>query len=102
MQVLVGDHRGSMEVKINAQIGAGAVFVSSQMFVFGGVALVANSVGHLGQVRSFASGWIVRFGSMEYTANFHGELIFTNLVPRQVEEQHEPLASHPMSDQVQE
>ena len=71
----------------------------SQRFIFDGIALIANLAGHLGQVKSFAPG---RTGNMEYTADYCGEPIFTNLVSRQVEEQHEPLPSYPMSDQVQD
>lgn len=72
------------------------------MFIFGGIALVANSDGHLGQIESFALGRTVRFGSMEYTTDCHGELIFTSLVPRRVKEQHEQLISSPTSDQAQD
>lgn len=48
MQVLLGDRGRSMGVRIKAQIGAGALFMMGQTFVFGGVALVANSIDHLG------------------------------------------------------
>lgn len=68
------------------------------MFVFGGVTHIANSVGHLVQVESFAPGQIMRFSSMEYTVDLREELIFSGLVSRQVEEQHESLPLALMSD----
>lgn len=47
------------------------------MFIFGGFTLVANSAVHLGQVEAFAPGEIVRFGNIEYTTDYCGELIIT-------------------------
>ena len=41
----------------------GEVFLPGQIFVFGGFALRANSLGHLEQVDSYALGHRVRFGS---------------------------------------
>ena len=54
----------------------GEVYLPGQIFVFGGFALRANSLGHLEQVESYAPGHQVRFGSLNYVANIHGDLIF--------------------------
>ena len=62
-------------------------FLLGQIFVFGGFALRANSFGHLEQIESYARGHQVRFGSLNYTADIRGDLIFDGLEPR-------PSASH--------
>ena len=62
-------------------------FLPGQIFVFGGFALRANSLGHLEQIESYAPGHQVRFGSLNYTADIRGDLIFDGLEPR-------PSASH--------
>ena len=41
----------------------GEVFLPGQIFVFGGFALRANSLGHLEQIESYAPGYQVRFGT---------------------------------------
>ena len=46
----------------------GEVFLG-QIFVFGGFALGANSLGHLEQIDSYAPGHQVRFGSLNYVAD---------------------------------
>ena len=46
----------------------GETFLPRQIFVFGGFALRANSIGHLEQIDSYASGHQVKFGSLNYTA----------------------------------
>ena len=51
-------------------------FLPEQIFVFGGFALRANSLGHLEQIDSYAPGHQVRFGSLNYVADIHGDLIF--------------------------
>ena len=53
----------------------GEVFRPGQIFVFGGFVLRANSLGHLEQIDSCALGHQVRFGSLNYTADIHGDLI---------------------------
>ena len=50
----------------------GEVFLLGWIFVFGGFALRANSLGHLEQIDSYASGHQVRFGSLNYTADIRG------------------------------
>ena len=59
----------------------GETFLPGQIFVFGGFALRANSLGHLGQIESYAPGHQVRFGSLNYTADIRGDLIFDGLSP---------------------
>ena len=44
--------------------------------MFGGLALRANSFGHLEQIGSYAPGHQVRFGSLNYVADIRGDLIF--------------------------
>ena len=44
--------------------------------MFGGFAPRANSLGDLEQVGSYAPGHQVRFGSLNYVADIHGDLIF--------------------------
>ena len=59
----------------------GEVFLPGQIFVFGGFALRANSLGHLEQIESYAPGHQVRFGSLNYTADICGDLIFDGFEP---------------------
>ena len=59
----------------------GEVFLPGQIFVFGGFALRANSLGHLEQIDSYAPGHQVRFGSLNYTADIRGDLIFDGFEP---------------------
>ena len=54
----------------------GEIFFPGQIFVFGGFALRANSLGQLEQIDSYAPGHQVRFGSLNYVADIHGDLIF--------------------------
>ena len=66
-------------------VGGGAVqgetFLPGQIFVFGGFVLRANSLGHLEQIDSYAPVHQVRFGSLNYTANIRGDLIFDGFEP---------------------
>ena len=56
-------------------------FLPGQIFVFGGFALWADSFGHLEQIESYAPGHQVRFGSLNYTADIRGDLIFDGFEP---------------------
>ena len=56
-------------------------FLPGQIFVFGGFALRANSLGHLEQIDSYAPGHQIRFGSLNYTADIRGDLIFNGFGP---------------------
>ena len=49
--------------------------------MFGGIALRANSLGHLEQIESYAPGHQVRFGNLNYTADICGDLIFDGFEP---------------------
>ena len=67
---------------INDDTVQGETFLPEQIFVFGGFALRANSLGHLEQIESYAPGHQVRFGILNYTADIHGDLIFDGFEPR--------------------
>ena len=56
-------------------------FLPGQIFVFGGFALRANSLGHLEQIESYAPGRQVRFGSLNFAADIRGDLIFDGFGP---------------------
>ena len=61
---------------IDSDAVQGETFLPGQIFVFGGFALRANSLGHLEQIESYAPGCQVRFGSLNYTTDIRGDLIF--------------------------
>ena len=56
-------------------------FFPGQIFVFGGFALHANSIGHLEQIDSYAPGHQVRFGNLNYMDDIRGDLIFDGIGP---------------------
>ena len=60
----------------------GEVFLPGQIFVFSSFVLWANSLGHLEQIDSYAPGHQVKFGSLNYTADIRGDLIFDGFEPR--------------------
>ena len=62
---------------INNDTVQGETLLPGQIF-----ALRANSLGHLEQIESYAPGHQVRFGSLNYTADIHGDLIFDGFEPR--------------------
>ena len=66
---------------INNNAVKGETFLPGQMFVFGGFALRANSLGHLEQIDSYAPGHQVRFGNLNYMADIRGDLIFDGFGP---------------------
>ena len=66
---------------IDSDAVQGEVFLPVPIFVFGGFALRANSLGHLDQVKSYAPGHQVRFGSLNYTADICRDLIFNGFEP---------------------
>ena len=72
---------------INHDTVQGETFLPGQIFVFGGFALRANSLGHMEQIESYAPGHQVRFGSLNYTVDIRGDLIFNGFEPL-------PCASH--------
>ena len=54
---------------INNGAVSGETFLPGQLFVFGGFALRANSVGHLEQIDNYAPGHQIKFGSLNYVAD---------------------------------
>ena len=74
---IVPSTKGSMAPSIvSDDVVQGETFLTRHIFVFGGFALRANSLGHLEQVDSYAPGHQVRFGNLNYTADIRGDLIF--------------------------
>ena len=67
---------------IDSDAVQGETFLPGQIFVFGGFALRANLLGHLEQIESYAPGQQVRFGSLNYTADMCGDLIFDGFEPQ--------------------
>ena len=61
---------------VNHDAVQGETFLPGQIFIFGGFALWANSLGHLEQIESYAPGHQVRFGSLNYVTDIRGDLIF--------------------------
>ena len=59
----------------------GGIFLPEQIFVFGGFTLRANSLGHLEQIDSYTPGHQVKFGSLNYTTDIRGDLIFDRFEP---------------------
>ena len=72
---------------IDSDAVQGETFLPGQIFVFDGFALQANLLGHLEKIESYAPGHQVRFGSLNYTADIRGDLIFDGFGPL-------PCASH--------
>ena len=66
---------------IDSDAVQGETFLPGQIFVFGSFALRANSLGHLEQIKSYAPGCQVRFGSLNYTADIRGDLILDGFEP---------------------
>ena len=66
---------------INNNAVQGETCLPGQIFLFGGFALRANSLGHLEQIDSYAPGHQVRFGSLNYIADVRGDLIFDGFGP---------------------
>ena len=60
----------------------GETFLPGQIFVFGGFALRANSLGHLEQIESYAPGHQARSGSFNYMDDIHGDSIFDGFEPQ--------------------
>ena len=61
----------------------GETFLPGQIFMSGGFALRANSLGQLEQIDSIAPGHQIRFGNLNYTADIRGDLIFDGFEPAQ-------------------
>ena len=74
--------KGLMASSTNNVAVQGETFLPGQIFVFGGFALRANSLGHLEQIKSYAPGRHVRFGSLNFTADICRDLIFDGFKPQ--------------------
>ena len=66
---------------IDSDAVQGETFLPGQIFVFGGFAQWANSLGHLQQIESYAPGRQVRFGSLNSMADIREDLIFDGFEP---------------------
>ena len=73
---------GLMASSINNDAVYGETFLPGQIFIFGGFALRADSLGHLEQIESYAPGRHVRLGSLNFTADIRGDLIFDGSEPQ--------------------
>ena len=62
----------------------GETFLPGQIFVFGGFAPRANSLGHLEQIDSYAPSHQVRFVSLNYVVDIHKDLIFEGFEPAEI------------------
>ena len=67
---------------IDSNAVQGETFLPGQIFVFSGFTLRANSLGHLEQIEIYAPGHQVRFGSLNFTADIRGDLIFDGFEPQ--------------------
>ena len=67
---------------INDDAVQGETFLPGQIFVFGGFALRANSLGQLEQIEGYAPARQVRFGSLNFTADIRGDLILDGFEPQ--------------------
>ena len=56
-------------------------FLPGQIFIFGGLALRADSLVHLDHIESYAPGHQVRFRNLNYTADIRRDLIFDGFEP---------------------
>ena len=77
----MSSRQGLMASSIINNTVQGETFLPGQIFVFGGFALRANSLGHLEQIGSYAPGHQIRFGNLNYTADIREDLIFDGFGP---------------------
>ena len=88
---------------INDNMVQGETFLPGQIFVFGGFALRANSLGHLEQVDSHAPDHQVRSGSLNCFADTRGDLIFDGFeTPAAAAHHHDEHDLNLSSDHTQE
>ena len=66
---------------IDSDAVQGETFLPGQIFVFGGFALWANSLGQLEQIDSFAPGHQIRFRNLNYTTDIRKDFIFGGVEP---------------------
>ena len=88
---------------INNNAVQGETFLPGQIFMFGGFALRANSLGHLEQIDSYAPGQQVRLGNLNYTVDIRGDLIFDGFVPTPgASNSHDEHGLDPLSDNTRD
>ena len=73
--------QGLMAPSIVNHAVQGETFLPGQIFVFGGFALQANSLGQLEQIDSYAPVHQIRSGNLNYTVDIRGDLIFDGFWP---------------------
>ena len=66
---------------VNHDAVQGETFLPGQIFIFGGFALRANSLGHLEQIESYTPGRQARFRSLNFTVDIRGDLILEGFEP---------------------
>ena len=71
-----------MASSINNNAVLGETFLPGQIFIFGGFALRANSLGQLEQIEGYAPGRQVRFESLNFMADIRGDLILDGFEPQ--------------------
>ena len=54
---------------IDSDAVQGETFLPGQIFVFGGFALWANSLGHLDQIESYAPSHLISLGNLNYVVD---------------------------------
>ena len=87
--------KGSMaHLQINNNIGCD-IFVPGQLFTFNNIILHANSTGRVDHVESFVSNQVINFGSLEYTADSHGDLALSDWMPDRLENSSDTVALTP-------
>ena len=59
---------------------SGEAFRPRQIFVFGGFALRAKSIGHLEQIDSYAPGHQISFGNLNYVTDIRGDLMMRSIL----------------------
>ena len=88
---------------INNDAVQGEIFLPGQIFVFGGFALRANSLGHLEQIDSYAPGHQVRFRNLNYTTDIRRDLIFNGFGPTSgVPDSHDEHDLNPLSESIRD
>ena len=73
--------QGLMAPSIINNTVQGETSLPGQIFVFGGFALRANSLGQLEQIDSYAPNHQVKLGNLNYMDDIHGDLIFNRVGP---------------------
>lgn len=81
---MLGELRGSIRVKINAQISSSKIFVLGQMIILDAATFISDSTDHHENLDNFSPCWIIRFSNLEYSDS-RGELILQGLASTQIQ-----------------